>query len=566
MIDYLMSLSKRFQAHTWHETTIDELSRIFSCSTRYAKTILKKFREEGWIDWQSFKGRGKKPLIYLQVDEKEVIHIKFDLYWRSSKFKQAYQLLHEQNLLQNDDALSWIRACYGVVSIGDVEEERDVFRYPYSHVELKLDPLRGLSRHDSHFCEQLFEPLFDYCPVTQTVQPNVAFAYETKDAKYWLIYLRKGVFFHDQTELTSKDVVATLERAKREINEFVGIECMTILNDTCLEIVTTEPDYLLPRYLSGNKLAIVSHKWIENGEEGIPVGCGPFQLMEQNKDSMRLGAFQNYFGHRAWIDEIEIIHTPDSVDFGLSKQPLIESMERKLEQVEPGADFILLNAGEHSRLHDPVLRQLLYDAISPEPFCLLAEGEIVAHSFLLGTNEEPTSYIDAIPDFTPFPKLRIGIQQIRQHANHLREAGILSKHLTELHIEHEMELVEIGLGREEVAMNYDMFVGGMALGNDLLISLLFALQSNKFYLTEFLPMHVKEDVFSDMKYIKSTPDAKNGLDQYLVIEQKMKDAHVLKLLAHRKHQLYIRNDSPFANFGMDTNGKINYSSVYKKFS
>ena len=44
-----------------------------------------------------------------------------------------------------------------------------------------------------------------------TLVPGLALKYETKDAKEWIIYLRKGVKFHNGREMTAEDVKANLD-------------------------------------------------------------------------------------------------------------------------------------------------------------------------------------------------------------------------------------------------------------------------------------------------------------------------------------------------------------------
>jgi peptide/nickel transport system substrate-binding protein len=55
----------------------------------------------------------------------------------------------------------------------------------------------------------IFEGLTKTDPLTLEVLPSLAAKWETEDAKEWIFYLRKGVFWSDGREFTSRDVVFT---------------------------------------------------------------------------------------------------------------------------------------------------------------------------------------------------------------------------------------------------------------------------------------------------------------------------------------------------------------------
>lgn len=91
-------------------------------------------------------------------------------------------------------------------------------------------------------------------------------------------------------------------------------------------------------------------------------------------------------------------------------------------------------------------------------YCLFEEGEIVATSFL------PTySRAQPLPPLD-FPHLRIGVQQIRPKANHMREAQILSAFLTAHAISHELLWMPVNTSAHYCVQHYDIFVGALHVG------------------------------------------------------------------------------------------------------
>ena len=54
--------------------------------------------------------------------------------------------------------------------------------------------------------KQLFDGLVDYDPRTLKVVPAVAEKWESEeDGKVWIFHLRKGIKYHDASELTAAD-------------------------------------------------------------------------------------------------------------------------------------------------------------------------------------------------------------------------------------------------------------------------------------------------------------------------------------------------------------------------
>lgn len=560
MIRYLLLLYEKYEPFIKYETTIEELANIWNCSTRYAKTIVKKCYESEWVDWKTYQGRGKKPELKIKLPKLQAIFIEFDKQWQGAHYDKAYKLLHEYQLLGNPEVNAWLTDRYGFNKSGD---ELDIFRYPYPKVELNIDPIKGLSRHDGHIARQIFETLFEFCPKTQRARPNLVFAYHTVDHRVWRFTLRKDVTFHNGEKLTSRDVVASLERAMSIVFDLFAIVEIIALNSYSIEITLKKPNALFPRLLCSIKMAIVSYEWIKGGETGIPVGCGPFQLTTFKEEYMRLTVFPNYFKERPWIDVIEIIHTPEIVKFGLSAIPFDDKIPH-IKKVfrEEGGDFILFNATSNSVLQDDFLRKTIYSLINPHEYCLKEYGETVAYSFFLDAKEVVVPITDLVLG-SHFPKLKIGVQQIRANVNHLREANILSERLTAYGIEHEIELAPYRAPSDQIVSDYDIYIGGIALGQDRIISLHHIFQSVQFPITTFLNGKVKEQVEELLEQILNYSDDQKVVKLFIEVEKVMQQAATIKFLSHRVHNVYIRDNSPFAGIEMEANGKMDYRKIYR---
>lgn len=566
MYPYLIELARRFPQGSESETGIEELAALFHCSTRYTKTILKQLHQQGDIRWISFQGRGKKPRLLLNKSLDAIIRLYFQSLWQKGEFQKAFQLIAEHGMFQDGEIQRLIEEAYGLHHIVHNEQPLDVFRYPYPNTRLVLDPLHTISRHDVHFVEQLFEPLLRFDTELQQPVPNLAHAVDTEDGVTWRILLRKGVRFHDGTAVRSLDVMGTLNRAMKRDRMFIPMERMTIEDDYSLTVQLKERNYLFPRIVCSPKLSIVPLRWIEGGEDGIPPGTGPFRLASRTDTLVKLEAFEHYFGCRPWLDQVEVIHTPNALTFGLStsvsKDPDEEAL--KIEQVEQGADFVLLNANESSVFHDEAARHWLYDAIKSEAFCLREEGEFAATSFLIDRSERqlPEACARPKPDI-PWPTIRIRVQQIRPEANHRREAKVLERLLHSHGLQYALELVSPAEIDEEAGSKYDCFVGGIAFGKDWMMSAMAMLQAKGNYLMSALPNEGRSHVRSLLRQLQGERSEAARVRCYEEIESYFTSQAILKFLAHRRHTLYVSKQSPFYNIRMDANGKIDYRAIVR---
>lgn len=101
-----------------------------------------------------------------------------------------------------------------------------------------------------------------------------------------------------------QDVLSTLERIRplllyRHITRIVSPTHWT------LDIHLSEPDIWLP-WLMGNAAAmILPHDWSDMPDfSSLPVGTGPYAVVRNNNNQLKIHAFDEYFGYRALIDEV----------------------------------------------------------------------------------------------------------------------------------------------------------------------------------------------------------------------------------------------------------------------
>lgn len=174
-----------------------------------------------------------------------------------------------------------------------------------------LDPRNATSTITAAMMAQLYSAL-----VTTDEDYNIvcdaAESYEIIDDCTYKFTLKKGILFHDGEEMTSEDVKYTMDTIRAEgasyklKSDFSFVYCEPI-DDYTMYIKTDEPN--ASTLLRLNYIKIIPKHYVEQvGDDEFnahPIGSGPYKLAEWNKDaSIRLEAFDGYFGGRSEIDEL----------------------------------------------------------------------------------------------------------------------------------------------------------------------------------------------------------------------------------------------------------------------
>lgn len=547
---YELALHQIFSEDETITTSIEELATLWQCSTRYAKTVINRLHDEQVLQWQVFRGRGKKPQIKLRRSKLDAVYDIFDHFWQQEQFERAYSLLIDQQLMNHPTIESWLHERYG---IQQNKENEHIFRMPFYPVELMLDPLFGISRHDGHFADMLHERLFTYNAEKNTVEPNLVFHYETDDYQTWRLLLRKDVYFHDLTLLTAEVVAHSLKRTIPVTEWFFTYKDISVINDFELILTLETPFMLLPNCLAGYRTSIlpIEHK------QGT-IGCGAFLLVTNTDEKLQLQVFSKYFKQRPWIDGIEIFYTQDVANFGVSTIPFADDVAmRTLITQEQGGDYISLNA-QKGPLANAAYRETVYSLIDAASFTLFERGETIAYSWIFGEKLIPT-FSERLVDATQFPPLKIGVQQIRAGVNHEREALILQQVLANYGIESTLHICDFKEKVIELEQQYDLFVGGSALGEDMLLSRAYIYTSEPNTILCMAPNLIQQQVKTLYQPVENLSHIENVLQQ---IDQQLQQSFCLKFLNHRIHTQYVRQDFSYQNIQFDNHGRIAYKVLF----
>ncbi|WP_318614425.1 ABC transporter substrate-binding protein [Sporosarcina sp. YIM B06819] len=570
-IEHTKELTRHFIKNIETETTIAQLALLLNCSERHSKTVMKYLHQQGHIRWVVQKGRGKKPKITVlqSNDEIQLTEAKHNI--QQGHYKDAFQIIQQFDSHLQDDFQRWFEEHLGLSQENTTELNNDVLRYPFYETSLIMDPPYILSRHDAHMVQQIFDRLVEYDSISQQLLPRIAHHWESSDGQQWTFYLRKGIRFHHGRELTSEDVKATFTRFPLQEPIIQNLKQIDTPSQTAIIFHLKNPDFLFPRYLSNKKASIIPIEMIEKDDSFSlhPVGCGPFQLVRHDEDMVRLDVFPDYYGNRPWLDCVEIIKTPFTIH-AEAKHPLLlnapDASWKEIRVQEEGADYIAFNCRKNGPMQDAQFRRFIYSIVNRADFCLQGGNEKVAYSFvtersMILNNKEHQPSIECIP---PDVIIKIAAQQIRPDANHEREALILQLQLAEHGIISTVELFDLPELNDRLFDCFDMFVGGIALGEDRLLSVLTASQSSTLPIYPCLTDEMKKVVDQKITTIKESRTDKTRWESYFQLESYLTTNHILLFLTHRSHTIYEPGNSSYVNIQLDRNGRIDYRKVWKR--
>ncbi|MEK3765716.1 ABC transporter substrate-binding protein [Solibacillus sp. FSL K6-4121] len=528
------------------ETSIAEIAKLLNCSTRYAKTIVHQLEENQKIRWETARGRGKKPFITMLRNSDTILLEWISELWEIGNYEVALEIIKRYDMTQNSNIQAWLNSKLGLQSI----EDEHIFVQQMYEVELFLDPLKSISRHDSHMMEQIHETLFGI-DEKGNIFNNLVFAYDTQDYRTWSFVLKKGVKFHDGTILTAEEVVASIAYISERYKEIYEIAQMNVLSKYELIIQLKKPFSLLPTFFASPRLVMLTKSL--NPE----IGCGPFQLKQLSNDKIILEAFQSYFKERPWIDRVELFITESEVASPISHMPIEDEPYRVIEQQEEGATYLFFNSSREAFSSEEA-RAYIWHNILPEQFVLNPYYEQPAYGWLTSSHKVQVEAPQLIKPDLKEPII-IGYQQIREGVNHLPQAEKLQEILAEHNIEAELQCINFQQPTAERFKKMDLFVGGMAILRNLNLSFY------NYYTTygkDLISTMNEQDCKRAFNLFEEAKTSHNPLLEFEEIEQFLQTSYHLKFLKHRKHYYYVRENSNFDHVVFDNHGRIDYRKLY----
>lgn len=320
------------------ETTLNELAEMICCSRRHMRTLLNMMEERGWLTWEAEAGRGKRSKLAF-------------LYTGLALQQQRAEDLLEQDRIDQLVQLVGDKAAVRQMLVSHLgrsfRQGRHILRVLYYRPMKNLLPGSALRRSENHIARQIFSALTRVNEENGELEADIAHHWQQLSPTHWRFFLRPGIHFHHGRELEMEDVIASLLRSN-SLPLYSHIERIASPTAWTLDIHLTQPDRWLPWLLGQVSAVVLPREWqsMENFS-AMPVGTGPYAVVRNNQNQLKIHAFDDYFGYRALIDEVNVWVLPEiseEPNGGLTLQGTTQSEKAVESRLEEGCYYLLFDA------------------------------------------------------------------------------------------------------------------------------------------------------------------------------------------------------------------------------
>ena len=229
-----------------------------------------------------------------------------------------------------------------------------------------------------------------------------------------------------------------------------------------------DPDFL---FLMGQATAIIVEPKSADSNATKPVGTGPYKVVANDPLQLCLEAFDDYFGLRALLDEIDIWMLPELAErleshLQLGRDSPELGTMRGESELESGCYFLLQDDRSGS-LQDPALRQWLGQLLNPVALMGRVAPELQrGWTSALGLLPH---WREALPAEEPKPALlptRLVLACFNQHLEFNECANAMASLLAEQGIRLEVRTLDYGRWVSGVDEDVDLWLGTLNLEHE----------------------------------------------------------------------------------------------------
>lgn len=223
---------------------------------------------------------------------------------------------------------------------------KHILRILYYRPLRNLLPGSALRRSEMHIARQIFSGLTNINEENGELKPDLAHHWQMLSPLHWRFYLRPSIRFHHGRELAMQDVIASLTRLNA-LPLFSHIASVTSPMPFVIDVRLSSPDDWLPWLLGSVPAMILPEEWRTLPDFARqPIGTGPYSVTRNNNNQLKIKAFDDYFGYRALIDEVNIWVLPDATEVypcSLHLESDDSSHDELESRMEEGCYFLLFD-------------------------------------------------------------------------------------------------------------------------------------------------------------------------------------------------------------------------------
>ncbi|EAW1080207.1 TPA: HTH-type transcriptional regulator SgrR [Salmonella enterica subsp. enterica serovar Senftenberg str. CFSAN004059] len=279
------------------DTTLNELADLLNCSRRHMRTLLNTMQARGWLTWEAEVGRGKRSRLTFLYTGLALQQQRAEDLLEQDRIDQLVQLVGDKSAVRQM-LISHLGRSF--------RQGRHILRVLYYRPMHNLLPGTALRRSETHIARQIFSSLTRVNEENGELEADIAHHWQQISPLLWRFYLRPGIHFHHGRELEMEDVIASLTR----INTLPLYSHITKIDSPTawtLDIHLSQPDRWLPWLLGQVPAMILPREWETLANfASHPIGTGPYAVRRNTPNQLKILAFDDYFGYRALIDEVNV--------------------------------------------------------------------------------------------------------------------------------------------------------------------------------------------------------------------------------------------------------------------
>lgn len=335
---------------------IEELETVWKCSSKTVHRRLKKYESNGLLLYTAGVGRGNVSTIYFTHPFKEEWENGLITYLQESKHSDSASFLSLFPITRTNR--NSIEQLLHFFISQQFEESPKILSTFLSRPIITLDPRYAFAATEAFLFKHIGDTLFEYDCLNHKIQPRLAYAWrELNNSSKWVIFLRKGIRFHNGEFLNSFDVLYTFRQAQKEsslIWALENIKQIQIIDDYTLSFELFNPDSLFLRMTCSVQLTIVPDGYSYSHDQWI--GTGGFKLEVNTPQLLRIVTFDNYFAVRPLLDQINFQICPKS-------ENISSICEYTKILLDDGFNYIIFNSFKPHLIQDSNFREAIYHLV-----------------------------------------------------------------------------------------------------------------------------------------------------------------------------------------------------------
>lgn len=339
------------------ETKKEDIADILVLSAKQTARYLHKWSDEGWFSYTAGQGRGNvSALFWLKDVEKVLMERAVEIIEQQPVEISSKYLLFDWSEAAKIELLERFRSKFGY---SQTSGENAKLIIPGRYKLATMHPLEMADVNSANFVATVFNRLVSV-DSSGKVSPELAHSWDLSWT-HLRLYLKKGVKFHDGSILTAQDVAECLNRMRIYPN-------LRELWKPVSSISVPAPLIVDLHFPGGCSYCLhmlgMMNSSIFKESKGNLYGSGSFYVDDRHELKTVLRAFEDYYGERPLLDEIEFVQVPKDIDITYRSSKTSETEKTFLVESDSGVGVVFMNSFRDSPIRRKEVRDFIHYTIA----------------------------------------------------------------------------------------------------------------------------------------------------------------------------------------------------------